>query len=258
MEFYKYHGAGNDFIMIDNRKGGFDISDKEKIKLMCHRRFGIGADGVFLLEDSTDHDFKMVFANNDGSMGSMCGNGGRCIVHFANDVLKIISNPKKITFEAIDGLHEAEVLDNGLIKLKMRDVSEIGERNGMPFLFSGTTPHNIMYVENLADFPVVSEGRKIADADPDRMNTNFVEYKDGIFNVRTYERGVEDETWACGTGATCVAIASHHLGKLDGNIAHIKMPGGNLTIEFEPQEDGTYKNIWLTGPAVCVAKGEFQ
>jgi diaminopimelate epimerase len=262
MEFYKYHGAGNDFIMIDNRSGDFDISDKEKIRLMCHRRFGIGADGVFLLESSDTNDFKMVFANNDGSMGSMCGNGGRCIVHFAHEVLHIIPNPKKITFEAIDGIHEAEILrsdsNSGLIKLKMQDVNEITERNGLPFLFSGTTPHNIMYVEDLKNFPVVEEGKKIrnADADPNGVNTNFVELKDGIFNVRTYERGVEDETWACGTGATSVAIASHHLGKLTGNTAHIRMPGGDLTIEFQKSSEGKYQNVWLTGPAVCVANGE--
>ncbi len=253
--FYKYHGAGNDFILLDNRAGSFDIHDAEKIKIMCHRRFGIGADGVITLENHPDYDFKMQYANSDGSIGAMCGNGGRCIVHFANS-LGLIKNPKEIKFLAVDGVHEAEILGNGLIKLKMQDVSEISERAGLTFLHSGTAPHNIMYVEDIKNFPVFSEGKKIRNYDEVGSNVNFVEIEDGILNVRTYERGIEDETWACGTGATSVAIASHHLGKLTGNIAHIKMPGGNLTIEFEKQVDGTYKNIYLTGPAVCVAKGE--
>lgn len=258
LNFYKYHGAGNDFILIDNRNGSFTITDTEKIKLMCHRRFGIGADGIILLEEASGYDFKMVYINSDGSMGSMCGNGGRCIVHFANSILKIIKNPKKIKFLAIDGEHEAEIMENGLIKLKMQDVNEISVRNNLPFICQGTTPHNIMFVEDIENFPVFVEGKKLADSDPKRVNTNFVEIKNGIFHVRTYERGIEDETWACGTGATSVAIASHHLGKLKENICHIKMPGGNLTMEFEKSKDGTYRNIWLTGPAVCVFKGELK
>ena len=155
----------------------------------------------------------------------------------------------------MDGEHEAEILDDGRIKLKMQDVKDIGERNGLPFICQGTTPHNIKYVENLKDFPVFAEGKKMADSDPDRVNTNFVEIIDGVLNVRTYERGVEDETWACGTGATAVAIASHHLGKLKENVARIKMPGGELAVEFEKAGD-KYQNIWLTGPATFVCKGE--
>src|SRR3989344_8257549 len=118
-KFYKYHGAGNDFIMIDNRDGHFDITDVENVKLMCHRRFGIGADGIQIVQNHPDYDFEMIFVNNDGSMGSMCGNGGRCIVDYAHNVLKMVKNPKHIKFLAIDGAHEAEILDNGLIKLKM-------------------------------------------------------------------------------------------------------------------------------------------
>ena len=128
-KFFKYHGAGNDFIMIDNRDGHFDIENKENIKLICHRRFGIGADGIILLKDSPGYDFEMVFINNDGSMGSMCGNGGRCIVDFANNILKIIKDPKKVRFLAVDGEHEAEILGDGRIKLKMQDVKDIVEKN---------------------------------------------------------------------------------------------------------------------------------
>lgn len=255
MTFYKYHGAGNDFIMIDNRSGSFDIHNSEYIKLLCHRRFGIGADGVILVEDSTEYDFSMVFINNDGSIGSMCGNGGRCIVHFAYHILKMASDPQNITFMAVDGLHEARI-DEDVITLRMQNVSEIMTRNDLPFLYSGTTPHNISFVVNLKDYPVVETGRKIRYADPDGVNVNFVEEKDGVIHVRTYERGVEDETWACGTGATSVAIACHNLGLISENTAHIKMPGGDLKISFNKMPDGTYQNIWLTGEAKCVFKGE--
>ncbi len=267
LKFYKYHGVGNDFILIDNRDKKFNINDKENIKLLCHRRFGIGADGIMLLENHKNYDFEMVFINNDGSMGSMCGNGARCLVHFANSILKIIKpaspsqggNPKKIKFIAIDGEHEAEVLKNGLIKLKMKNISEVGLENGLTFVHSGT-PHHIQYVTNIEHFPVCDEARKIRDncKDPKGVNINYVEYKNGIFCVRTYERGVEDETLACGTGATAVAIASHHLGILKENVCNIKMPGGELTVEFEKNKNGAYENIWLTGPVVFVFKGEIQ
>lgn len=257
LNFYKYHGAGNDFILMDNRAKKFNVRAVEKIKLLCHRRFGVGADGIILLEKEKGYDFRMIFINNDGSVGSMCGNGGRCIVHFAHTVLKIIKNPKKIKFIAVDGEHEAEVLKNGLIKLKMQDVQEISERNGLTFLHSGTTPHHIQYVVNIESFPVCDEARKIRDngKNPKGVNVNYVEYKDGIFHMRTYERGVEEETLACGTGACSVAVASHNLGMLKENICHIKMPGGDLTVEFE-EKDGKYENIWLTGPAVCVFEGK--
>lgn len=258
-KFWKYHGAGNDFIMLDNRAGIFDISDKEKIKLLCHRRFGVGADGIFLLENSDEYDFKMVFANNDGSMGSMCGNGGRCIVHFAYHVLGIVKNSEKIIFEAVDGVHEASI-HGDTVRLKMMGVDKIDVCHTLPFLHSGTTPHHIKFVENLKDFPIVEEARKIRDTNEDKggVNINFVEEINGEFFARTYERGVEDETLACGTGATSIAIALHHLGKTKDNSVKIKMPGGDLKIELEKTADGRYQNIWLEGPAVCVFKGEIN
>ena len=260
LQFYKYHGAGNDFIMIDNRDKSFNIKNKKYIQLLCHRHFGVGADGIMLLQKHKRYDFEMVYINSDGSIGSMCGNGGRCIVDFAYNVLKIIKNPKKVKFLAVDGEHEAEILKNGLVKLKMQDVHKVSKRNGFDFLYSGTTPHNIMFVKDLAYFPVLTEGRKIrnADLDPKGVNTNFVEIKNGVFHVRTYERGVEDETMACGTGATSVAIASHFVGKFKENICHIQMPGGKLTVEFKKAKNGTYEDIWLTGPVQCVFKGEIK
>lgn len=258
MKFYKYHGAGNDFIVIDDRKKKFNVKDIENIKLLCHRRFGIGADGILLLRNRKKYDFEMVYINNDGSIGAMCGNGGRCIVHFAHKILKIVKNPKKVKFLAADGEHEAEILENGEVKLKMQDVNDVSTRNGFPFVCQGTTPHNILFVKNLKNYPVVAEGRKIRNIDKDKAgtNVNFVEIRNGIVYARTYERGVEDETWACGTGATSVAIASHYLGKLKKNRCKIKQPGGELIVEFEKTRDGQYKNIYLTGPAVCVFEGE--
>ena len=189
----------------------------------------------------------------------MCGNGGRCIVDFAYNVLKIIKNPQNINFIAVDGEHKAEILEDGQVKLKMQDIKNISTRNDLPFIICGTTPHNIMFVENLKEFPVFETGRKIrnSDSNPNGINTNFVEIKDDIVNVRTYERGVEDETLACGTGAVSVAIACSYLNKIKSNICNIKMPGGILIVKFE-KENNSYKNIYLTGPAVCVFKGEIK
>ncbi len=257
LNFYKYHGAGNDFIMIDNRALDFNLKDKELIKLLCHRRFGVGADGIILVEEDKEHDFKMVFINNDGSMGSMCGNGGRCIVHFAYHILDIVKDPTNVHFRAIDGVHVAEIKGDE-IRLKMRDIKEITTKNDLPFICQGTTPHNIQFVTDLANFPVVEAGRRIRNSDSNGVNVNFVEEIDGIYYVRTYERGVEDETWACGTGATSVAIACHALGKLRTNICNIKMPGGDLTVLFKKMPGDTYENIWLIGEAKCVFKGEWK
>jgi diaminopimelate epimerase len=212
---------------------------------------------VILIEDSEEYDFSMIFINNDGSIGAMCGNGGRCIVHFAYHVLGMIEDPENVKFIAVDGLHSAQI-DGDVVTLKMQNVGEIGIRNELPFLYSGTTPHNISFVTDIKNYPVIETGRRIRYSDPDGVNVNFVEEKDGVFHVRTYERGVEDETWACGTGATSVAIAAHSLGMITENVAHIKMPGGDLKISFEKMPDGTYENIWLIGEAKCVFKGEWK
>lgn len=258
MKFYKYHGAGNDFLIIDDRKNFFDTTDKEKINFLCHRRFGIGADGILLLRENPSYDFEMIYLNSDGSLGAMCGNGGRCIVDFAHNILKIIRDKNNIKFLAADGEHEAEILANGLVKLKMQDVKDVSVRNDYPFICQGTTPHNIVLINDLKNFPVVGTGRKIRNADPNGVNVNFVEIIGDTIHARTYERGVEDETMACGTGATSVAIALHHLEKIKQNICRINMPGGELTVEFEKEGKSIYKNIYLTGPAVCVFEGEIE
>lgn len=255
--FYKYHGAGNDFILIDNREGIFNPNNTQKVQELCHRRFGIGADGIILLENSNEYDFSMVYMNSDGSIGSMCGNGGRCIVSFAHYVLGIVADSSNVVFEACDGLHEARIHDDE-VTLKMQDVGEISQRNDHIFLRSGTTPHNVVFVEDLNQYPVFEKGKEFQTIEQDKngVNVNFVEQRGDVFHVRTYERGVWDETLACGTGATSVAIAVASLGKLDSNICNIKMPGGNLTIQFEKTPEGVYQNIWLTGEAKYVFKGE--
>jgi diaminopimelate epimerase len=259
LTFYKYHGAGNDFILIDNRSSVFDPQDTILVQQLCHRRFGIGADGVILLENSDRYDFSMVYMNSDGSIGSMCGNGGRCIVSFAHYVVGLVKDPRNVIFEACDGLHEAQIYADE-VRLKMQDVGEITKRNGHIFLRSGTTPHNVVFVEDINNFPVISEGKKFQTIEEDQkgVNVNFVEEKDGIFNVRTYERGVWDETMACGTGATSVAIACASNGMLNSNICNIKMPGGNLKIEFEKTPEGVYHNIWLRGKAQMIFKGSLE
>ena len=188
----------------------------------------------------------------------MCGNGGRCIVHFAYNILKILPDSQNIKFLAVDGVHEAKMMKDGLVKLKMQDMGEMEIHNGLNFIKCGTTPDYVQFVENLERFSVVDEGRKIRDNPKNpRGDVNFVELKDEIFHARTYERGVEEETMACGTGATAIAIISHQLGKLKENVAHIKMPGGELKIEFE-EKNGRYTNIWLEGPATFVCKGEIK
>jgi len=171
--------------------------------------------------------------------------------------LKIIKDPNNVVFMAVDGEHLAEIKGDE-VRLKMQDVTKIGERGGFPFLHSGTAPHNILYVEDIFNYPVVEEGRRIRYLDTKGTNVDFVEIKNGIFNVRTYERGIEDETLACGTGASCVAVCSHYLGKLKENVCYIKMPGGDLKIEFEKKGEKEYKNIWLTGPVKCVFKGKLS
>jgi diaminopimelate epimerase len=174
--------------------------------------------------------------------------------------LKIVKDPKNVKFIAVDGLHEAEIIEDDVVKLKMQDVDTIAERNGHPFLCSGTTAHNVVFVEDLTNFPVAIEGQKLqkVETDPKGVNVNFVVLNDGVLNVRTYERGVWDETMACGTGATSVAIAVHNLGMITENVVQIKMPGGDLEVTFERMPDGIYQNIWLTGEARCVFKGEIK
>ncbi len=253
--FYKYQGTGNDFILIDNRQTVWSKKDAKLVKSLCDRRFGIGADGLIFLENDDLSAFKMVYFNADGNEGSMCGNGGRCTVAFAK-YLGIITD--KATFTAVDGLHEATI-DGNRVSLQMQDVSEIRIKPNSIFLDTGS-PHHVQLVKELGDFDVYKEGKKLRYGlyGKSGSNINFVEQLDNaIFSVRTYERGVEDETLSCGTGVTAVALAMHKTGKTKANAVTVKTQGGDLNVEFE-QDGGGYTNIYLIGPTEKVFKGEIE
>ncbi|MFT4697227.1 MAG: diaminopimelate epimerase [Flavobacteriaceae bacterium] len=253
--FYKYQGTGNDFIIIDNRTLLFPKEDTKTIAQMCDRRFGIGADGLLLFENHDDLDFKMVYYNADGYLGSMCGNGGRCMVHFAN-YLNVIKN--KTVFEASDGIHEA-FIKNDLISLKMNDVSEIKKGENFTFMNTGS-PHHVEMVDDLVNFPVKEKGEwvRFKTYGNEGANVNFVyQLNDQDFRVRTYERGVEDETLSCGTGVTAVAIAMYETNKTIANNITLHTEGGILEVRFI-KENEKYTSIYLSGPAQQVFKGVWQ
>lgn len=251
--FYKYQGAGNDFLIIDNRNKFFDKRNTTQIKFLCDRKFGIGADGLILLETSKKTDFKMIYFNADGNESTMCGNGGRCIVAFAKKKNLI---QDKTTFEAIDGLHFAEVIRDQ-INLQMINVDFISENKNSLFLNTGS-PHHIIFYDDISNINVKEEGSKIRYGKPyskEGTNVNFVEQIDkNIFKVRTYERGVEDETLACGTGVTAVAIAAFQTNKTNSKHIFLHTLGGILEVSFEKNED-QYYNVFLKGPATFVFKG---
>jgi diaminopimelate epimerase len=255
LDFFKYQAAGNDFVLIDNRMNKFDRADTTTVEKLCNRKFGIGSDGLILLQNSPEADFEMVYYNSDGYEASMCGNGGRCIVAFAKQ-LGIIDTVT--SFLAADGRHEAIMLAPNLIRLKMIDVLTIEKGPDYYYMNTGT-PHYVKFVENIDSIDVYTEGRKIRYNERFKetgTNVNFVERKGDILLVRTYERGVENETLACGTGITASAIASgvHH--NMNLNAFTIKALGGNLRVSFDPIFNGSVENIWLEGPAEKVFEGK--
>lgn len=254
IQFYKYQGTGNDFVMIDNRQNTFPKNNTKLIRRLCDRRFGIGADGLILLENHVTLDFKMVYYNSDGNESSMCGNGGRCLVAFAKAINVI---QEKATFEAVDGLHHATINDQGIVSLQMKDVQEVQVSEEYVFLNTGS-PHHITMVEDLGQFDVKSEGAKIRYSDlygQAGSNVNFVkQLENDIFAVRTYERGVEDETLSCGTGVTAVAIAMYKTGKTANNEINLKVEGGSLKVKFDVK-DNIFTNVFLIGPAIMVFEG---
>tara|TARA_R110002049_G_scaffold306635_1_gene505462 strand:+ start:39151 stop:39927 length:777 start_codon:yes stop_codon:yes gene_type:complete len=252
--FYKYQGTGNDFVMIDNRQQTFDKNNTKYVAQLCDRRFGIGADGLILLENHDTLDFKMVYYNADGNESTMCGNGGRCLVAFAKQ-LGVIEN--ECTFEAIDGLHHASIED-GIVKLQMQDVDSVEKHAHHLFLNTGS-PHHVQFEPEIENFDIKTKGAEIRYGAPYNQagsNVNFVkQLSDSDFRVRTYERGVEDETLSCGTGVTAVAIAMHYTGKTRNNYVNLKVEGGELHVTFD-FNNGGYNNVWLIGPATFVFKGE--
>lgn len=255
LEFYKYQGTGNDFVVIDDRLQQFDTANEKQIRMLCDRREGVGADGLMLLRKHAEADFEMLYFNADGKEGSMCGNGGRCIVDFAHH-LGIIS--ENCVFMAVDGLHDAKWSEES-VSLKMIDVSEVEVKEGFVYLDTGS-PHYVKFVNELENYPVFEEGKSIRYNErfkEDGTNVNFVETQGKACAVRTYERGVEDETLACGTGVTAVAIAAHLVEKNLNNPLSVKVLGGILQVSFDVS-DGVYQNVWLIGPATQVFKGTIK
>ncbi|TAH20277.1 MAG: diaminopimelate epimerase [Cytophagales bacterium] len=264
--FHKYQGTGNDFVMIDDRDKKFDASNAALIERLCHRRFGIGADGLILLQNDPTADFKMVYFNADGKEGSMCGNGGRCIVAFAHHLGIFTENT---AFNAVGGLHEASIKE-GIISLKMKDVSavEVGKDANPSYWLDTGSPHYVGYVGGLANFDVFGQGRAIRYSDRFKAkgtNVNFVErISDKYLSVRTYERGVEDETLSCGTGVTACAIAESYANPTMNGISNlgmgvgfeikIKVLGGDLAVAYHKNGD-SFTNIYLKGKAEKVFEG---
>ncbi|RZK40866.1 MAG: diaminopimelate epimerase [Pedobacter sp.] len=255
IHFNKYQGAGNDFILIDYRKNEKKNIDNELVKQLCDRRFGIGADGLMLLLDHDKFDFEMVYYNADGNLGSMCGNGGRCIVAFAKH-LGIIDS--ETNFLAVDGTHYAKISEGGnWIDLQMIDVDVI-KSDGVAYILNTGSPHYVEEVSNLSEMDVYAEGKAIRNNDvykAEGINVNFVEDKGDHLFVRTFERGVEDETYACGTGVTAVALSrAKHLNQTGHIETAIKVLGGNINIKFD-YDGNKFSNIFLCGPAEHVFEG---
>jgi diaminopimelate epimerase len=256
IKFYKYQGAGNDFVLIDNTKKEFQ-GDKVELSLaLCDRKFGVGSDGLIFIENDNNFNFLMDFYNPDGSQ-SFCGNGSRCAVKFAFDIG--VFDSKSISFKAIDGIHEAFIIDD-LVKIQMNNI-DIVEEIGEDYFINTGSPHYISYEESIDSMNMIEFGRQIRYSESYKTNgtnVNAVEILDlNHLAVRTYERGVEDETLACGTGVTACALSYGVLSNLLGSQSvKIKALGGDLTVDFERNAKNSFNNIWLTGPAEYVFKGE--
>lgn len=257
IDFFKYQGTGNDFVILDNSTNQYDNLSSKQIEKICNRRFGIGADGLMMLNQKPGFDFEMIYFNADGKPGSMCGNGGRCLVKFAYD-----KGIRKFSYRFIasDGPHEAEMDTNGIIRLKMQDVENVEEHLDYAVLNTGS-PHYVKYSIDVAEIDVYHQGKSIRNSEPykkEGINVNFVEStgEDSIY-VRTYERGVEEETFSCGTGVTAASLMSAH-NERGFNRVEVKTLGGNLSVEFNKISKDSFQDIWLCGPATFVYKGEID
>jgi len=256
IQFYKYHGTGNDFVILDNRKNEYDGLTTAQVKFLCDRHFGIGGDGLMLLNLLEGYDFEMKYYNSDGAESSMCGNGGRCLVQFAYDMG---IRKTAYSFLAPDGPHEAVFDQQNWVQLKMKDVKHVKNHNGDAVLDTGS-PHFVRILPDVEELDVYEEGRHIRyskDYKEQGINVNFVESLNDCIYVRTYERGVEDETLSCGTGVTASALVCAH-NELGFNRVEVQTRGGKLAVEFEKLEDKSFTDIWLCGPARFVFSGEIK
>ena len=255
--FYKYQGTGNDFVVLDNRSGKYRLTN-DQVRRICDRRFGIGSDGLIMLNEKSSYDFEMKYYNADGKDGSMCGNGARCIVKFA---YHLGIHKERYKFTAYDGEHEAEIDTDGIISLKMNDVTHIKKFHS-DFILNTGSPHYIKMVTDVMNLDVYKKGHEIRyskEFEQEGINVNFVEQMDEadkIF-VRTYERGVEDETLSCGTGVTAAALVCWH-NENGFNEVEVRTTGGLLSVEFDKINDEGFTNIWLCGPAEKVFEGTVE
>ncbi len=264
LQFHKYQGAGNDFIIIEPTHQHLLDSEPHQAQLisfLCDRRFGIGADGLMLLKKDNDYDFRMVYYNSDGNESTMCGNGGRCLVAFASDT-GLIGN--QTTFIATDGPHSATIIETNknehIISLQMMDVTEISQMLGGFFINTGS-PHLVLFNQEIESIDVFSMGRELRHNNrlgKSGANVNFATVTTEGIKIRTYERGVEDETLACGTGITATAIAANYSGLMQQNDIKVIARGGNLNVAFEKKGHHHYSNVLLQGPAKFVFKGEIE
>lgn len=255
VKFSKYQGTGNDFVIIDDREEIFPLKDVSIIKHICHRRFGIGADGLMLVRNDENYNFRMVYFNSDGNESTMCGNGGRCIVAFSHK-LGVINT--KTSFVAIDGEHDAEVVRPDYVRLKMIDVDEVEAGDEYFYLNTGS-PHYVTFLNEFKDKGIVNDARKIRynkRFKDSGTNVNFIKFKDSDLFVRTYERGVEDETYSCGTGVVASAISAGLRSKTKKSSHTIETLGGRLKVSYDADfVNRKFKNIWLEGPATYVFSG---
>ncbi|MFO7791185.1 MAG: diaminopimelate epimerase [Bacteroidales bacterium] len=253
MHFYKYQGTGNDFIIIDALKSDVALNPAQ-IKKLCDRRFGIGADGLMVIKSRLGYDFEMLYYNSDGYEGTMCGNGARCILRYASNK-KLID--KNADFMVGGNVYHGRI-DNDLIHVIMNDVEVPSQKNGHSEIDTGS-PHIVIPVSFLENYDVIKEGRRIrydTAYKPDGINVNFIEeISENEINMRTYERGVEAETWSCGTGAIAGAVFQATRHEISEGSIDINMPGGTLKVSFTRSGDH-FVNIRLSGPAVFVFEGE--
>lgn len=255
LEFYKYQGTGNDFVMIDNRNNVFDKNNVKVVQELCDRRFGVGADGLILIENIEDLDFNMIYFNADGTQ-SFCGNGSRCAVSFAKH-LGIIE--KQAMFLSTDGEHEAWISDQGEVSLKMHDVKNLEKGDNYYFINTGS-PHYIVQVDDVEAENVKENGAAIRYNDrfkEEGTNVNFVKFSDNELYIRTYERGVEDETLSCGTGVTAAALSLADVNGLNSGVVYVNAAGGKLKVGFK-RNGNVFSDLWLIGPATYVFKGRVE